>query len=190
MLDLKFVLANLELVEKAVNDKKAANEHIDLKKLPDFKVSPKNLVAIIQDHREHYLGPYKQRLEKLIIICRDRGIMPVLVTQPVLYGDIVDETTGVALGHKFVAKDIDGATAWDILELYNDVTRQVGREQGVPVIDLAREMPKDSRYYFDLMHYTNAGAAKLADLIDAGLTPVLAQRFPQYYRGAAAPRSN
>ena len=164
-------------------------QEIDLKKLPDFKVSPEKLAAMIKDHRAHYLGPYKKRLERLIAICREHNIMPVLLTQPVLYGDIVDETTGVALGHKFVAKDMDGATAWDILELYNNVTREVGREQGVPVIDLAREMPKDSRYYFDLMHYTNAGAAKVADIIDAGLTPVLAQKFPQYYLGSAAPRA-
>ncbi len=163
-------------------------QEIDLKKLPDFKVSPEQLMAIIKDHREHYLGPYKQRLERLITICRTHSIMPVLITQPVLYGAVVDPVTGVALGHKFVAKDMDGATAWDILELYNDVTRKVGREQGVPVIDLAREMPKDSRYYFDLMHYTNAGAVKVADLIDAGLTPVLAQKFPQYYQGRAAPQ--
>ncbi|MGD0093555.1 MAG: serine--tRNA ligase [Planctomycetota bacterium] len=34
MLDAKFVLANLELVQKAIDDKKAANEHAALLKLP------------------------------------------------------------------------------------------------------------------------------------------------------------
>ncbi|MCY3018412.1 MAG: serine--tRNA ligase [Planctomycetota bacterium] len=34
MLDVKFVLANLEVVRKALEDKKAANEHTDLAKLP------------------------------------------------------------------------------------------------------------------------------------------------------------
>jgi len=34
MLDLKFVLANLELVQKAIDDKKAANEYTDLQRLP------------------------------------------------------------------------------------------------------------------------------------------------------------
>jgi lysophospholipase L1-like esterase len=162
-------------------------QEIDLKKLPHFEVSPENLAVIIKEHRDHYLPPYKTRLEKLMTICRDHHIVPVLLTQPVLYGDVVDPATGVNLGHKFVAKDMDGATAWDILELYNDVTRQVGRENGVLVIDLAREMPKDSRYYYDLMHYTNAGAAKVADIIDAHLAPYLAQKFPAYYKGSATP---
>ena len=73
------------------------------------------------------------------------------------------------------------------LELYNDVTREVGRERGVLVIDLARQMPKNSTYYFDLMHYTNAGAAQVAEIIATHLTPFLARKFPAYYRGGTAP---
>jgi len=86
-----------------------------------------------------------------------------------------------------VAQDLDGITAWQVLELYNDITREVGREQGVLVIDLAREMPKNSAYYYDLMHFTNAGAARVADLIDARLTPFLAEKFPDYYKGSTTP---
>ena len=87
---------------------------------------------MIKDHQDHYLRPYKARLEKLITICREHNILPVLLTQPVLYGEGVDEASGVDLGHRFVAKDMDGATAWQVLELYNDVTREVGREQRRP----------------------------------------------------------
>jgi lysophospholipase L1-like esterase len=160
-------------------------QETDFSKLRNFAVSPPAQAGIIKDHQEHYLTPYRQRLEKLLILCREHNIIPVLVTQPVLYGNNVDPATGVDLAHKFVATDMDGATAWQVLELYNNVTRQVGREQGVLVIDLAREMPKDSRYYFDLMHYTNAGAEKVGDLIAAQLSPYLAQKFPAYYQGRA-----
>jgi len=55
------------------------------------------------------------------------------------------------------------------------------------VIDLAREMPKNSAYYYDLMHFTNAGAARVADLIDAQLTPFLARKFPAHYQGRPMP---
>ncbi|MFZ5448881.1 MAG: SGNH/GDSL hydrolase family protein [Thermodesulfobacteriota bacterium] len=158
-------------------------QETDFSKLTPFVVSEKARAAIIKEHQDHYLSPYKNRLEKLITICRQHNIIPVLLTQPVLYGNIVDPATGVDLGRKFVAKDMDGATAWEVLELYNDVTRQVGREQGVLVIDLARQMPKDSRYFYDLMHYTNAGAEKMADIIATLLTPYLAEKFPQYYKG-------
>jgi lysophospholipase L1-like esterase len=162
-------------------------QEIDLNKLPYLDVPEAARAAIIKDHRNHYLRPYKARLEKLITICREHNMMPVLLTQPVLYGEGVDTATGVDLGQRFVAQDMNGATAWQVLELYNDVTREAGRERGVLVIDLAREMPKDSTYYYDLMHYTNAGAAKMAEIIAARLTPVLARKFPGYYQGSAPP---
>jgi lysophospholipase L1-like esterase len=164
-------------------------QETDFKKLPPFEVTKPARAAIMKDHQDHYLKPYKARLEKLITICREHNIVPVLLTQPVLYGDVVDKATGVSLGHKFVAKDMDGATAWDVLELYNEVTRQVGRERGVLVIDLARQMPKNSLYFYDLMHYTNAGAARMADIIAAQLTPFLAQKFPSFYKGGLTPRA-
>jgi len=162
-------------------------QEIDLNKLPYLDVPEAARAALIKDHRDHYLRPYKARLEKLITICREHNIMPVLLTQPVLYGDAVDAAAGLDLGQRFVAKDMNGATAWQVLELYNGVTREVGRERDVPVIDLAHEMPKDPAYYYDLMHYTNAGAAKMADIIATRLTPVLARKFPGYYLGGTAP---
>ncbi len=162
-------------------------QEIDFKTLPHLDVSAEANAAIIKEHRDRYLGPYKARLEKLITLCREHTIMPVLVTQPVLYGEVVDEATGVDLGHRFVSKDMNGATAWQVLELYNDVTREVGRERGVLVIDLAREMPKNSTYYYDLMHYTNAGAARVGEIIYTHLRPVLAQKFPAYYQGSTVP---
>jgi lysophospholipase L1-like esterase len=158
-------------------------QETDFKKLPHFEVSDAARAALIKDHQDHYLQPYKTRLEKLITICREHTILPVVVTQPVLYGGGVDEASGVDLDHRFVAQDMDGATAWQVLELYNDITREVGREQGVLVIDLARQMPKNSTYYFDLMHYTNAGAAQVAEIIAAQLTPFLVRKFPSYYKG-------
>ncbi len=59
-----------------------------------------------------------------------------------------------------------------------------GHDRVVLVIDLAREMPKGSRYYYDLIHYTNAGAEKVADLVAAHLTPFLAQKFPSILEAA------
>jgi lysophospholipase L1-like esterase len=164
-------------------------QETDFNKLPPFKVSQAARAVMMKDHRDHYLGPYKARLERLMTICREHNIVPVLLTQPVLYGKGVDEATGVDLDHRFVARDMDGATAWQVLELYNDVTREVGRERGVLVIDLARQMPKNSLYFYDLMHYTNAGAARMAEIIAAPLTPFLAQKFPSFYKGGLTPRA-
>jgi lysophospholipase L1-like esterase len=175
------------LPKSTLMNNQADPQETDYRKLRPYTVSPAEQAAIINDQQEHYLGPYKQRVERLLTICRRYHMIPVLVTQPVLYGNCVDPATGVNFAHKLVARHMDGATAWKVLELYNDVVRQVGREHGLLVIDLARQMPKDSRYYYDIMHYTNAGAQKVAAIIAARLTPYLAEKFPQYYRSGASP---
>jgi hypothetical protein len=64
-----------------------------------------------------------------------------------------------------------------VVEIYNDITRQVGEEENLLVIELARKMPKSSKYFYDLMHYTNEGAAKVADIIYQDLAPYLRQKY-------------
>ena len=73
-----------------------------------------------------------------------------------------------------VDPEMNGKLIWEILEEYNDaVRRSSGREKGVPGDRLAHLMPKDSRYYYDMSHFTNAGAAEAAALMAPELMPVL-----------------
>lgn len=160
---------------------------IDLKSYSTLEITPEQRQAIKQLHREKYLPLFGERIRELIALSRGHGMEPVFLTQPVLYGPGVDELTGINLAALRVSGDMNGDVGWEVLELYNDVVRQRGREAGVLVIDLAREMPKNSAYYYDLMHYTNAGAELVADIVAAQLTPFLAQKFPAYYRGPATP---
>src|SRR3989339_489636 len=69
-------------------------QEIDFNKLRHFMVSGEARAAMIKDHHDHYLRSYKTRLEKLITICREHNIMPVLLTQPVLYGEGVEKAGG------------------------------------------------------------------------------------------------
>jgi lysophospholipase L1-like esterase len=160
---------------------------IDLKSYSNLEVTTDRKQAIKQLHRERYLKPFGERIKELIALARERGMEPVFLTQPVLYGPVLDDLTGINLATLRVSNDMNGDLGWEVLELYNDVVRQQGREANLLVIDLAREMPKNSAYYYDLMHYTNAGAARVADIVAAQLTPFLAKKFPAYYQGWATP---
>jgi hypothetical protein len=60
------------------------------------------------------------------------------------------------------------------------VTRQVAQKKGVLLIDLARELPRDSASYYDYLHYTESGAAAVAGIVDRHLAPWLARRFPSF----------
>ena len=70
---------------------------------------------------------------------------------------------------------------WQVLELYNDVLRKISGKNKVLVIDLARELPKDTLYIYDRCHYTNLGAEKVAALIEKHLTPYLAKKYRAYF---------
>ena len=129
--------------------------------------------TVAQRSREYAntLPAYAARLETIIRLCREAGIVPVFMTQPALFGEGNDPTTGVDLGSLRVFEGVNGALQWHLLGLTNDVTRKVASTQGVQLIDLARELPKDSRFYYDLWHYSNEGAVRVGDIVASALEP-------------------
>jgi len=154
---------------------------IDLAATPAFRPGRKHHEEVLAEHRQH-LPAYAERLRELVRLCRAMGAEPVLLTQPALYGYGRDDLTGADLGLVEVDREglLNGRAAWALLEMYNDVTRTVGAQQGVLVVDVAREMPKSSRLFYDYLHFTNAGAEEVAALTFDSLCPYLAGRFPQH----------
>jgi lysophospholipase L1-like esterase len=125
-----------------------------------------------QPHMIELLKGFKSRIKALIMISKDHNIEPVLITQPSLYGDFTDDETGINFSFT--------KNAWNELELYNDVTRRVGKEENILVIDLAAEMPKNTKYYYDWFHYTNEGSEKVSEIIYNNLYPYVTHRFTEY----------
>jgi lysophospholipase L1-like esterase len=134
----------------------------------------------LQDYRTNSVPYFARRLEKLIKICRAHGIEPVLITQPTLYGPGIDPVTGVDLSTIKVQDHFNGLMMFDFIELYNSVTRQIAQKDRILMIDLAREMPRNSSYYYDFLHYTEPGAAEVAAIIDRNLAPWLVQRYSSF----------
>jgi lysophospholipase L1-like esterase len=114
------------------------------------------------------LEGYQRRLEAIVKRCAAVGIECILVTQPVLYGVGRDDITGVDLERVSVG-EVDGWTHWRLLQQYNQVTKQVGQDNNVSVIDLANELPKSSRYFYDLTHYNQEGAQAVAEIVYQGI---------------------
>lgn len=131
------------------------------------------------------LKGYKQRIQKIISLSRSYGILPILITQPAIYGLSIDPTTGINLAEIPVSDFTEpgitrsGIDKWELLEMYNDVTRETGREEGVDVIDLARQMPKNTFFYYDFIHFTEQGAKSVADIVASELHTILINRFPE-----------
>lgn len=151
----------------------------DLMATEEIDIPPKMRKPILEGHHPA-LQSYERRLKNLIRVAKENNITPVLITQPALFGYAVDNVTGRDLSkiklpnfHAHMGGYLSGALKWDILELFNDVTRKTGKQEGLFVIDLADEMPKSSLYYYDTIHFTNEGAAFCADIIYRRLAPFL-----------------
>ena len=143
-------------------------------RMPQRLLDEEKTNAVLDEHRSKFLPGYANRLAEIVEVSRRNDIEPVLVTQPALFGDIIDPATGVSLANAAIGSTSNGRVEWQALEMYNDAARQLSARAGVRLIDLARELPKDSRYFTDWVHYTNDGARLVGDIVFERLQPWLA----------------
>jgi lysophospholipase L1-like esterase len=160
---------------------------VDLRKAGTLDLPSGAESRMLQDYEADSLPFFAARLEKLVKVCRDQQIEPILITQPTLYGPGVDPVTGVNLSAVKLGDEINGGLMFKAVELYNGVTRQVAQKNGALLIDLARDLPRDSAFYYDYLHYTEPGAREVASIVDRHLAPWLARRFP-LFRKSPPPR--
>jgi lysophospholipase L1-like esterase len=140
------------------------HKEIDPLTLETLKINENEKNLILQHHKE-FLDNYNKRVNLLIDSCIEANIEPILITQPLLWGDVIDPVTKVNLAELKTKKEQNGLVQWKILELYNDIIRKSAKEKNVFIIDLAKLMPKDSSYFYDDYHFTNSGAEKVAEII-------------------------
>jgi len=149
---------------------------VDVRQLRELKLDPDVVAAELAQH-DRYLPGYENRLARIIALCREHGIEPVFITQPALYGMAVDPSTGVDLATRQFTGRGNGEVEWRVLERYNDVTRHVAERAHVPLVDLARLLPKDSRFFYDHIHYSIEGGTRVGEIVAAGIEPFLKTRF-------------
>ena len=152
------------------------NEILEIGKNKELKIIDKKL----KEFKEKYENGYSLRLKNLINVARENNIQPVLLTSPTLYGDTIDDITKVNLGTIKIANGENGNIAWKNLEFFNDVTRAIGSDRNVLVIDLANEMPKSSRYFYDFTHFNNEGSEKISEIVYKKLKPFLKNNYGAY----------
>src|SRR5262249_55717601 len=144
------------------------HSEIDVTALTDMAID-ETVAAETRRKFASLVPAYADRLRRIVALCREHGIDPVLVTQPALFGPVVDPATGVDLTRKQVNGRGNGQLEWQLLELYNDATRAVTADEHVLLIDLAHALPKDSRYFYDFLHFTNEGARQVGSIVASAL---------------------
>ncbi len=175
--ELAALAQNVLRVARA-KDEGFGHGQIDVRTLPHLEHDETTTRITVAKFSEA-LPSFRSRVEALVDECRAHGIEPILVTQPGLYGDAIDPATSVDLSTVQVKGAANGRLWWRVQEMYNDVTRQTARGRGVVLVDAARELPKDSRLFYDFMHFTNEGAARLGELVADGVAPRLREIWAQ-----------
>ena len=181
------LLLNLERGWRAQKFNNTTNALIPLDKNKRL-VLPDSAAANRLAAQKPFLAAFRTRISQLADTCSAWHILPVFITQPNQFGEGRDPLTGADLElypadpSDPAATDINGKLMWAMIEQYNEVTRSVCREKNLPVIDLARLLPKNSLYFYDMSHFTNQGAERIASLLSDNLIPVLMPHFPEYHR--------
>lgn len=166
-LSKKSELANTLLnIARSIKAKRlgVAHKSIDLKSLATKEISDAD-IANLSDQHKPLAENFYLRVKKLVETAKANDIEPVLVTQPQLWGRGIDPTSGVDLEKVAVGENNNGKSSWQVMEIYNDATRRAAEETGSKLVDLARELPKNSQYFYDGLHFTNEGAAEVGEIL-------------------------
>ncbi|MEJ2672638.1 MAG: SGNH/GDSL hydrolase family protein [Deltaproteobacteria bacterium] len=112
-------------------------------------------------------------LQTFINICRARGIIPVLMTQPSRLTDHPDPLIKKMMHNLEVGQGITYAEFKGAFDRLNQTIREVGAQNGVLVIDLAQEIPPVKANICDVAHFNDQGSKLVAAEIAAQLKPVV-----------------
>ena len=113
-------------------------------------------------------------LQTIVCTCKAWGIVPVLMTQANRITDHPDPVVAAYIGRDSRDSGISYQRFKELYDAFNDTIREVGRKNQVMVIDLAREVPPDKKYLYDLVHFNDAGSQLAARIIAARLKGVVA----------------
>jgi lysophospholipase L1-like esterase len=119
---------------------------------------------------------FAANLRTIICICKAWGIVPVLMTQANRITARPDPVVAAYIDRYGRDTGISYPQFKELYDAFNDTIRAVGRENQVMVIDLAREVPSDKKYLYDLVHFNDTGAQLAARIIAARLKGIIAPR--------------
>ncbi len=126
--------------------------------------------------RDYLLREFRSNLQMFVDLCRDRQIVPVLMTQPNRLSGNLDPRTWKevkvmeAMGIKFTEFE-------ELYGLFNQAIREVGAANQVLVVDLAKEIPAEPDYVYDPVHLTEKASKLAAQIISRELTPLVKARL-------------
>ena len=115
-------------------------------------------------NKQGIIEKFERSLLTFIAICKSNGIIPILMTQANRFREKPDR---IIINNWTLDKDfgIKYEEYKNIFDSMNDLIREVGRSNMVLIIDLAKDVPQDKAYMYDILHYNDNGSKYVARLI-------------------------
>ena len=114
------VSLGLNLARAAVaRNRGLGHSELDVRRATHLVLDPEAMNRTEAEY-EKYLPGFAERLRQIGALTRANGIEPVFVTQPALFGDVVDPATAVNLAEVQVNGRGNGHLEWRLLERVND----------------------------------------------------------------------
>ena len=130
----------------------------------------------VEVNRSRLLREFKSNLQMFVDMCRDRQIIPVLMTQPNRLAGNLDPATWKEV--KVMEKmGLSFAEFEGLHALFNQAIREVGAANKILVVDLAREIPSEPEYVYDPVHLTERASKLAAQVISRELAPLVKERL-------------
>ncbi len=130
------------------------------------------------------LSAYSRHLGELLRRIRQDGAQAIVLSEPYLYRDdlTVQERKGLFYGfyYRDYARVPAIAEQRAAMDRFNATALETARTQGALAYDLEAALPNDFSLLYDDVHYTAAGAERVAELLARNLPwPALAESAPR-----------
>jgi len=110
----------------------------------------------LADPRNRFLKHWEGCVRTAVALCRRQGVTPVLCTFATVMGpDLkLNRETHFYIGHwlHHIWYPLTPAQVRAVYDLYNDRLRALSRELKVPLVEVARAVPAETRYFWDGVH--------------------------------------
>ena len=123
------------------------------------------------------LEALRRNLDDFVLVAQQAGIQVLVTSEPYLYRpDLTPreaEVVWFARAHQQGGRRPSLASMIDGMEQFNAVGRSVAEARQVRFVDLAAAVPKDLAHFYDDVHTTARGAARVGEVLAEALAPLL-----------------
>ena len=121
--------------------------------------------------KQFLVEQFEMNLQSLIYLCKARNIIPVIMTMSSRFKEKPDKIVADAI------KDtgVNYGQFRELFDTFNESIRKKAKENNIMVIDLARKIPPEKEFMYDIVHHNDNGSIKCAEIISEQLAPMVQQ---------------